>query len=152
MYTYTVDIQELSVIRIKNTIYFYLASPESIKIFAKSSIDSDDLKQKFEFKGNYIGKKCVFRIDQKNRFKFMGEAKPPKDPVKRIFWEHGFTDSKRKKNIEDVKEGITIYFLEYNTNIIYTFKYNNKKEWWIDEDMSFPTAKEIMEGYEKRKY
>ena len=150
MYTYTVDIQELSVIRIKNTIYFYLASPESIKIFAKSSIDSDDLKQKFEFKGNYIGKKCVFRIDQKNRFKFMGEAKPPKDPVKRIFWEHGFTDSKRKKNIEDVKEGITIYFLEYNTNIIYTFKYNNKKEWWADEDMSFPIAKEIMESYERK--
>ena len=150
MYTYTIDIQELSVIRIKNTIYFYLASPESIKIFAKSSIDSDDLKQKFEFKGNYIGKKCVFRIDQKNRFKFMGEAKPPKDPVKRIFWEHGFTDSKRKKNIEDVKEGITIYFLEYNTNIIYTFKYNNKKEWWADEDMSFPIAKEIMESYERK--
>ena len=150
MYTYTVDIQELSVIRIKNTMYFYLASPESIKIFAKSSIDSDDLKQKFEFKGNYIGKKCVFRIDQKNRFKFMGEAKPPKDPVKRIFWEHGFTDSKRKKNIEDVKEGITIYFLEYNTNIIYTFKYNNKKEWWADEDMSFPIAKEIMESYERK--
>ena len=150
MYTYTVDIQELSVIRIKNTIYFYLASPESIKIFAKSSIDSDDLKQKFEFKGNYIGKKCVFRIDKKNRFKFMGEAKPPKDPVKRIFWDHGFTDSKRKKNIEDVKEGITIYFLEYNTNIIYTFKYNNKKEWWADEDMSFPIAKEIMESYERK--
>ena len=150
MYTYTVDIQELSVIRIKNTMYFYLASPESIKIFAKSSIDSDDLKQKFEFKGNYIGKKCVFRIDQKNRFKFMGEAKPPKDPVKRIFWEHGFTDSKRKKNIEDVKEGITIYFLEYNTNIIYTFKYNNKKEWWADEDMSFPIAKEIIESYERK--
>lgn len=150
MYTYTVDIQELSVIRIKNTMYFYLASPESIKIFAKSSIDSDDLKQKFEFKGNYIGKKCVFRIDQKNRFKFMGEAKPPKDPVKRIFWEHGFTDSKRKKNIEDVKEGITIYFLEYHTNIIYTFKYNNKKEWWADEDMSFPIAKEIMESYERK--
>ena len=150
MYTYTVDIQELSVIRIKNTMYFYLASPESIKIFAKSSIDSDDLKQKFEFKGNYIGKKCVFRIDQKNRFKFMGEAKPPKDPVKRIFWEHGFTDSKRKKNIEDVKEGITIYFLEYITNIIYTFKYNNKKEWWADEDMSFPIAKEIMESYERK--
>lgn len=150
MYTYTVDIQELSVIRIKNTMYFYLASPESIKIFAKSSIDSDDLKQKFEFKGNYIGKKCVFRIDQKNRFKFMGEAKPPKDPVKRIFWEHGFTDSKRKKNIEDVKEGITIYFLEYNTNIKYTFKYNNKKEWWADEDMSFPIAKEIMESYERK--
>lgn len=150
MYTYTVDIQELSVIRIKNTMYFYLASPESIKIFAKSSIDSDDLKQKFEFKGNYIGKKCVFRIDQKNRFKFMGEAKPPKDPVKRVFWEHGFTDSKRKKNIEDVKEGITIYFLEYNTNIIYTFKYNNKKEWWADEDMSFPIAKEIMESYERK--
>lgn len=150
MYTYTVDIQELSVIRIKNTMYFYLASPESIKIFAKSSIDTDDLKQKFEFKGNYIGKKCVFRIDQKNRFKFMGEAKPPKDPVKRIFWEHGFTDSKRKKNIEDVKEGITIYFLEYNTNIKYTFKYNNKKEWWADEDMSFPIAKEIMESYERK--
>ena len=150
MYTYTVDIQELSVIRIKNTMYFYLASPESIKIFAKSSIDSDDLKQKFEFKGNYIGKKCVFRIDQKNRFKFMGEAKPPKDPVKRVFWEHGFTDSKRKKNIEDVKEGITIYFLEYNTNIKYTFKYNNKKEWWADEDMSFPIAKEIMESYERK--
>ena len=150
MYTYTVDIQELSVIRIKNTMYFYLASPESIKIFAKSSIDSDDLKQKFEFKGNYIGKKCVFRIDQKNRFKFMGEAKPPKDPVKRIFWEHGFTDSKRKKNIEDVKEGITIYFLEYNTDIKYTFKYNNKKEWWADEDMPFPIAKEIMESYERK--
>ena len=150
MYTYTIDIQELSVIRIKNTIYFYLASPESIKIFAKSSIDSDDLKQKFECKGNYIGNKCVFRIDQKTRFKFMGEAKPPKDPVKRIFWEHGFTDSKRKKNIEDVKEGITIYFLEYNTNIIYTFKYNNKKEWWADEDMSFPIAKEIMESYERK--
>ena len=150
MYTYNVDIQELSVIRIKNTMYFYLASQESIKIFAKSSIDSDDLKQKFEFKGNYIGKKCVFRIDQKNRFKFMGEAKPPKDPVKRIFWEHGFTDSKRKKNIEDVKEGITIYFLEYNTNIIYTFKYNNKKEWWADEDMSFPIAKEIIESYERK--
>ena len=150
MYTYTVDIQELSVIRIKNTMYFYLASPESIKIFAKSSIDSDDLKQKFEFKGNYIGKKCVFRIDQKNRFKFMGEAKPPKDPVKRIFWEHGFTDSKRKKNIEDVKEGITIYFLEYNTDIKYTFKYNNKKEWWADEDMLFPIAKEIMESYERK--
>lgn len=150
MYTYTVDIQELSVIRIKNTMYFYLASPESIKIFAKSSIDNDDLKQKFEFKGNYIGKKCVFRIDQKNRFKFMGEAKPPKDPVKRIFWEHGFTDSKRKKNIEDVKEGITIYFLEYNTNIKYTFKYNNKKEWWADEDMSFSIAKEIMESYERK--
>ena len=50
MYTYNVDIQELSVIRIKNTMYFYLASPESIKIFAKSSIDSDGLKQKFEFK------------------------------------------------------------------------------------------------------
>ena len=149
MYTYNIDIQELSVIRIKNTMYFYLASPESIKIFAKSSIDSDDLKQKFEFKGNYIGKKCVFRIDQKNRFKFMGEAKPPKDPVKRIFWEHGFTDSKRKKNIEDVKEGITIYFLEYNTNIKYTFKYNNKKEWWA-EDMSFPIAKEIMESYERK--
>lgn len=152
MYTYTIDIQELSVIRIKNTMYFYLASPESIKIFAKSSIDTDDLKQKFEFKGNYIGKKCVFRIDQKNRFKFMGEAKPPKDPVKRIFWEYGFTDSKRKKNIEDVKEGIIIYFLEYNTDIIYTFKYNNKKEWWADEDMSFPIAKEIMESYGKRKY
>ena len=150
MYTYTIDIQELSVIRIKNTMYFYLASPESIKIFAKSSIDTDDLKQKFEFKGNYIGKKCVFRIDQKNRFKFMGEAKPPKDPVKRVFWEHGFTDSKRKKNIEDVKEGITIYFLEYNTNIKYTFKYNNKKEWWADEDMSFPIAKEIMESYERK--
>ena len=149
MYTYNIDIQELSVIRIKNTMYFYLASPESIKIFAKSSIDSDDLKQKFEFKGNYIGKKCVFRIDQKNRFKFMGEAKPPKDPVKRVFWEHGFTDSKRKKNIEDVKEGITIYFLEYNTNIKYTFKYNNKKEWWA-EDMSFPIAKEIMESYERK--
>ena len=150
MYTYTVDIQELSVIRIKNTMYFYLASPESIKIFAKSSIDTDDLKQKFEFKGNYIGKKCVFRIDQKNRFKFMGEAKPPKDPVKRVFWEHGFTDSKRKKNIEDVKEGITIYFLEYHTNIKYTFKYNNKKEWWADEDMSFPIAKEIMKSYERK--
>ena len=150
MYTYTVDIQELSVIRIKNTMYFYLASPESIKIFAKSSIDSDDLKQKFEFKGNYIGKKCVFRIDQKNRFKFMGEVKPPKDPVKRVFWEHGFTDSKRKKNIENVKEGITMYFLEYNTNIKYTFKYNNKKEWWADEDMSFPIAKEIMESYERK--
>lgn len=151
MYTYNVDIQELSVIRIKNTIYFYLASQESIKIFAKSSIDSDDLKQKFEFKGNYIGKKCVFRIDQKNRFKFMGEAKPPKDPVKRVFWEHGFTDSKRKKNVEDVKGGIVIASSE-SIDIKHVFKYNNKKEWWADEDMSFPTAKEIMEGYEKRKY
>ena len=126
MYTYNVDIQELSVIRIKNTIYFYLASPESIKIFAKSSIDSDDLKQKFEFKGNYIGKKCVFRIDQKNRFKFMGEAKPPKDPVKRVFWEHGFTDSKRKKNVGDVKGGIVIISSYESMDIKHIFTYNNK--------------------------
>ena len=78
----------------------------------------------------------------------MGEAKPPKDPVKRVFWEHGFTDSKRKKNAADVKGGIVITSSE-SIDIKHVFKYNNKKEWWIDEDMSFPTAKEIMEGYEK---
>ena len=106
MYTYNVDIQELSVIRIKNTMYFYLASPESIKIFAKSSIDSDDLKQKFEFKGNYIDKKCYFRIDQKGRFKFLGEVKPPKDPFKKLFWEKGFTGSRRYKSIEEFHKSV----------------------------------------------
>ena len=105
MYIYTVDIQGSKLIEIRNTIYFYSASPESIKIFIKPSLDSD-LKQKFEFKGNYIDKKCCFRIDQKGRFKFLGEVKPPKDPFKKLFWEKGFTGSRRCKSIEEFHKSV----------------------------------------------
>ena len=147
MYIYAVNIQELRGIRIGKTKFYYSANSESIKIFTKEDLDKD-LELKFEFKGNYIGKKCCFRIDKKDRFKFMGEAKPPKDPIKRIFWEHGFTDSKRKKNIEDV-QGNGIISAHEATDIKYIFKYNNKKEWWADEGITLHKAKELMESYEE---
>lgn len=146
MYTYAINIQELRGIRIGRTKYYYSANSESIKIFTKEDLDKD-LELKYQFKGNYIGKKCCFRIDKKSRFKFMGEAKPPKDPIKKIFWEHGFTESRRKKIIDAIQgDSITAH---ESTDIKPIFKYNEKKEWWADEEISLDKAKELMESYEE---
>lgn len=161
MYIYTVDIQGLKVTEIRNTIYFYSASPESIKIFIKPSLDSD-LKQKFEFKGNYIGKKCIFRIDQKGRFKFLGEAKPPKDPIKRVFWDHGFTGARRVDSYSDINNSLRASFYIRddnndirhfsdlsgvdNTKIVLSLE-PDTKTWWASEDLTLEEAKSIMEKY-----
>lgn len=142
MYIYAVNIQELRGIRIGKTKFYYSANSDSIKIFTKEDLDKD-LELKFEFKGDYIGKKCCFRIDQKGRFKFLGEAKPPKDPIKKLFWENGFTDSKRKKNMEDVPEGDNVTL---NGEII--FRHNNKKVWWADESLTLNKVKDLMNCYE----
>jgi len=117
----TVDFQgELYFSRIAKTVYMYTADEKSIKIYKDDIVDAPELK--FEFKGNYIGKKCVFRIDHKDRFKFLGEAKPPKDPIKKLFWDHEFTGARRFKSIE-----------EFNKSVI------SEKE-WFENGFSIPSV------------
>lgn len=148
MYIYNVEIKEGSTNRISRTSYFYSATSESIKIFKEDA--KDGLKFKFEFKGNFINKKCCFRIDQKERFKFRGVIKPPypADPIRREFWEYGFTRARRKKSIEEVKGDIMMFdYEDTDTGIKNIFKCNNKKEWWAHNDITLDKAKELMDKY-----
>ncbi len=143
---YTVIIENDSVNRIYKTDYFYSASDKSIKIYKEDEFENKI--QKFEFKGNYIGKKCCFRIDTKGRFKFMGVSKAPKDPVMKILWEHGFTGSKRKTKQEDVeRKGYLTKIEDPDNGYKVLMVYNKNKEWWIPDDLSPDKIKEVMEDF-----
>lgn len=148
MYIHNVMIEEKDqYTRIKDTDFFYIADKEKMSIykikthFNELPIDHNPT-QIGVFKGDYIGKLCSFRIDNKNRFKFMGEAKAPKDPVLKLLWEHGCTGAKRKKNYD----GMLILMKEQDTQKV-VFAHNLKGEWWISEDyLTMEKVKLLLKG------
>lgn len=135
MYIHNVKIEQKDqYTRIKDTDFFYIADKEKMSIY-KIKTHFDELPIDHTptpigtFKGNYIGVVCSFRIDNKNRFKFMGEAKAPKDPVLKLLWERGFTGAKRKMNYDNM-----LFLMTEPDGQKVVFAHNLKGQWWISED------------------
>ena len=133
MYVYNVKIEEKEqYTRIKDTDFFYIADKEKMSIY-KIKTHFDELPIDHTptpigtFKGNYIGILCSFRIDNKNRFKFMGEAKAP---ALKLLCEHGFIEDKRKMNYD----GMPVIIMEDDSQKVIFGCNPENGEWWIQED------------------
>ena len=84
--------------------YRYHANKNQIEI---TNIKHPDFK--LVVKGDYLGKYVVFNVnnlDPNKGLVFKGVAKVPKDPVKKILWENGFTGAKRFKEFKDLANAV----------------------------------------------
>lgn len=114
---------------IGKTIYTYEAYPAKLKII------NENTKQVTTFNGKFCGKRVMFKIDHdRGLITIEGIIKPPKDPLKKLFWEKGFTGARRYKSIE-----------EFNNSTI-------SNEEWFKNDFHIPSIETQKKAREYFKY
>ena len=83
--------------RICKTSYSYEAYPAKLKII------NNDTKQVTTFNGRFCDKRVMFKLDhEKGIITIEGIIKPPKNPLKKLFWEKGFTGARRVNSIDEL--------------------------------------------------
>ena len=79
------------------TSYSYEAYPAKLKII------NNDTKQVTTFNGRFCGKRVMFKLDhEKGIITIEGIIKQPKNPLKKLFWDKGFTGVRRVNSINEV--------------------------------------------------
>lgn len=146
------------------TSYSYEAYPAKLKII------NNDTKQVTTFNGRFCGKRVMFKLDhEKGIITIEGIIKPPKNPLKKLFWEKGFTGARRVNSIDEViYSGRKYYdyvringklvsvssltpFPEMSKNdIVLAFDINNHN-WYASDDLTLEEAKLVLEAFKNYK-
>ena len=130
--------------RICKTSYSYEAYPSKLKVI------NDDTKQVTTFNGKFCGKRVMFKIDHdKELITIEGIVKPPKDPLKKLFWEKGFTGARRVDNYTDIKQSTrTLFYIrDSNAEILLVIE-PNRKTWWASENLTLEEARLILNNFD----
>ena len=86
---------------IGKTNYTYEAYPAKLKII------NENTKQVTTFNGKFCNKRVMFKLDhEKGIITIEGIIKPPKNPIKRVFWDHGFTGARRVDSYSDISNSL----------------------------------------------
>ena len=149
---------------IGKTNYTYEAYPAKLKII------NDVTKQVTTFNGSFCGKRVMFKIDHdKGLITIEGIIKPPKDPLKKLFWEKGFTGARRVDSISEMIHSDLRYY-EYvringklietslllpeetakNNDIVLAFDTDNHN-WYASDDLTLEEVKPVLEVYRDHK-
>jgi hypothetical protein len=132
--------------RVGNSInWLYLANEELVRFYR-----ADGRGNWYEFKGKFIGQKVCW--DPTNPSKF-GVQKVPKNPMRKLLWEYGYTEAVRLKENEYAPGGFYDSFPFNNDpayhwqSIVYDDNWNpilclqwcatggniiNHRNWWYD--------------------
>lgn len=146
------------------TSYSYEAYPAKLKII------NNDTKQVTTFNGRFCDKRVMFKLDhEKGIITIEGIIKPPKNPLKKLFWEKGFTGARRVNSIDEViYSGRKYYdyvringklvsvssltpFPEMSKNdIVLAFDTYNHN-WYASDDLTLEEAKLILNDFDDHK-
>ena len=143
---------------IGKTNYTYEAYPAKLKIVNELT------NQVTTFNGKFCNKRVMFKLDHERRIiTIEGIIKPPKDPIKRVFWDHGFTGARRVDSYSDINNSLraSFYIRDDNNDIRHFSNLSgvddtkivlslepDTKTWWASEDLTLEEAKSIMDKYE----
>ena len=152
---------------IGKTIYTYEAYPAKLKII------NENTKQVTTFNGKFCGKRVMFKIDHdRGLITIEGIIKPPKDPLKKLFWEKGFTGARRvtgRREDGSINEMIhsDIRYHEYvringklvetsllpetpENDIVLAFD-TDSHNWYASDDLTLEEVKPVLEVYRDHK-
>ena len=150
--------------RICKTSYSYEAYPAKLKII------NNDTKQVTTFNGRFCDKRVMFKLDhEKGIITIEGIIKPPKNPLKKLFWEKGFTGARRVNSIDElIYSGRKYYdyvringklvsvssltpFPEMSKNdIVLAFDTDNHN-WYASDDLTLEEVKPVLEVFRDHK-
>jgi len=139
------------------TCYTYEAYPAKLKII------NEITKQVTTFNGKFCGKRVMFKIDhEKGLITIEGIVKPPKNPLKKLFWEKGFTGARRVDSYSDINNSLrsSFYIRDDNNDIRHFSDLSDvdttkivlslepdTKTWWASEDLTLEEAKSILSKF-----
>lgn len=148
---------------IGKSIYTYEAYPSKLKVI------NEITKQVTTFNGKFCGKRVMFKIDhEKGIITIEGIIKPPKDPLKKLFWEKGYTGARRVNFISELIDSDLGYheYIRINgklvevsplqfpeipkNDIVLAFNIDNYN-WYASDDLTLEEVKPVLEVYRDHK-